>query len=266
MSSGGRREFIAKCGVGLAGIITAQQGPAIVKSFIGATQTQLDTNAPTYSAASYVQDGLVAIWDGIENAGWGQHDPNATVWKDLIGNRDFTIVNPSWRDTGLFFGGNGTCYGYMSQSDSAIFDSQSITISAVITRGGTGWGSDGIYLKPSDSGRYGLAFFSKHFTIRNVYIDRVYVFPPENSVSVSVSYDALSGNLTPRYGNILCVDGRDTNNIGQSQTYATIGKRVVGTTYYAKGTMHTLRVYNRALTAEEIAHNYKIDKARFNLP
>ena len=45
-----------------------------------------------YTAKDYVQDGLIAMWDGIENAGWGVHDPNATVWKDLIGSGyDFQI-------------------------------------------------------------------------------------------------------------------------------------------------------------------------------
>ena len=46
-----------------------------------------------YTARDYVQDGLVAMWDGIENAGWGTHDDAATVWKDLTGNgNDATIV------------------------------------------------------------------------------------------------------------------------------------------------------------------------------
>ena len=44
------------------------------------------TSGGKLSAKSYVQDGLIAMWDGIENAGWGVHDPNATVWKDLSGN------------------------------------------------------------------------------------------------------------------------------------------------------------------------------------
>lgn len=30
--------------------------------------------------------------------------------------------------------------------------------------------------------------------------------------------------------------------------------------------IHCLRIYSRALTAEEIAHNYKIDSIRFGLP
>lgn len=38
------------------------------------------------SARSYVNDGLIAMWDGIENAGWGVHDAAPTAWTDLIGN------------------------------------------------------------------------------------------------------------------------------------------------------------------------------------
>ena len=45
------------------------------------------------SAKDYVKDNLVAMWDGIENIGWGQHDNNTSIWKDLIGERDATIVN-----------------------------------------------------------------------------------------------------------------------------------------------------------------------------
>ena len=33
----------------------------------------------TYTSASYVQNGLIAQWDGIDNAGTGTHDPNATT-------------------------------------------------------------------------------------------------------------------------------------------------------------------------------------------
>lgn len=37
-----------------------------------------------YSASSYVQDGLVAIWDGLENAGWESHVDHTNEWADLI--------------------------------------------------------------------------------------------------------------------------------------------------------------------------------------
>ena len=58
--------------------------------------------ATTYTSASYVQDGLIAQWDAIDNEGTGTHNPNATVWKDLKGNRDLTLQgNGTWRRAGL---------------------------------------------------------------------------------------------------------------------------------------------------------------------
>ena len=40
----------------------------------------VSSNATTYTSASYVQNGLIAQWDGIDNAGTGTHDPTATTW------------------------------------------------------------------------------------------------------------------------------------------------------------------------------------------
>ena len=41
-----------------------------------------DAAGPT--ARCYVQNGLIAQWDGIENAGWGVHDPNAAKPVELV--------------------------------------------------------------------------------------------------------------------------------------------------------------------------------------
>ena len=62
----------------------------------GARQFFEERGAPTPSvptARDYVQDGLIAMWDGIENAGWGVHDASAATWKDIVGNNDLTIVS-----------------------------------------------------------------------------------------------------------------------------------------------------------------------------
>ena len=48
--------------------------------------------AAALTAASYAQDGLVGQWDGIENAGAGQHDPATNYWTDLTGQSgDFAV-------------------------------------------------------------------------------------------------------------------------------------------------------------------------------
>ena len=75
-------------------------------------------HATTYTSASYVQDGLVAQWVGIDNAGTGVHDPTTNVWKDLKGHNDLTIVEgrgSEWR-RGIAFYMNTRTSGLASAS------------------------------------------------------------------------------------------------------------------------------------------------------
>ena len=66
------------------------------------------------------------------------------------------------------------------------------------------------------------------------------------------SYKYLNGQLTNKYP-------FKNGPVG----YTVTGKMRVFTNQPCHG--HCLRIYSRALTAEEIAHNYEIDKARFGL-
>ena len=56
------------------------------------------------TSADYVQDGLVAQWDGIDNAGTGTHNSGATTWKNLAATGsayDLTLTaNGSWNTEG----------------------------------------------------------------------------------------------------------------------------------------------------------------------
>lgn len=49
---------------------------------------------PSFNSLSYVTEGLVAQWDGADNAGRGAHADAPTVWKDLVGENDIPL--PSW--------------------------------------------------------------------------------------------------------------------------------------------------------------------------
>lgn len=61
----------------------------------------------TYSARDYVQDGLIGLYDAVENAGWGTHDVHAATWKNLVGTTvmgDLDVTNlkaHTWGDTAL---------------------------------------------------------------------------------------------------------------------------------------------------------------------
>jgi hypothetical protein len=67
------------------------------------------STAFAYDSSSYVQSGLIAQWDGINNAGTGTHDPTATTWKDLKGSLDMTLTDKgSWTaDGNALFCNNG---------------------------------------------------------------------------------------------------------------------------------------------------------------
>lgn len=67
----------------LAGIAFAEVDPSSVDS------------SGHLTAAAYVQDGLVQLFDAIDNAGTGTHDPDATVWKDLKGDTTITVTSPA---------------------------------------------------------------------------------------------------------------------------------------------------------------------------
>ena len=70
--------------------------------FVLALVTAIGIRAAT--SQSYVQDGLVAQWDGIENVGRGQHDATARFWADISGNgHNFAnfINGLSWNEDSL---------------------------------------------------------------------------------------------------------------------------------------------------------------------
>ena len=51
------------------------------------------TDDRLHDCSEYQQSGLIAHWDGIENAGRGKHDGSATTWTDLVGGRKFQFDN-----------------------------------------------------------------------------------------------------------------------------------------------------------------------------
>ncbi len=53
----------------------------------------------------YIQDGLVACWDGVENAGRLTHESDTTNWVDVVGGRIFRMNKATVRDNAMYFGG-----------------------------------------------------------------------------------------------------------------------------------------------------------------
>ena len=72
--------------------MTAGSGNRTVVSALCGVVALASAAAHGYTSASYVRNGLIAQWDGVDNAGVGVHAPGAKVWKDLAGNYDLTLL------------------------------------------------------------------------------------------------------------------------------------------------------------------------------
>ena len=220
-----------------------------------------------WSAKDYVQDGLVAMWDGIENAGWGTHDPNATSWVDLSSGNIVSLPQ------GFSFVGNSLAVananGEFPCSD---YNGSYFSVEYVFSLDDDNTSRECLFESKAanNSFRYKAAAYVEDFWNHGGLTSRIFqrsgnigkvmsIASTWNDIfsSTNVGIDYLNGeplgNKTiPYYSAISSLNGF---RIGR--------KNSSGTTYHH---VYSTRLYSRALTAAEISRNYRIDKYRFNLP
>lgn len=228
-------------------------------------------SAPT--ARDYVQDGLIAMWHGIENAGWGVHDSSSPIWKDLIGTNDWTIVNGVWTDNALT-NFNGGCSASIA-SFSGITEPITCEYVFYIDRK-TSATTNAIVLHIKDwhsgySMNRCIVYTTQSPEGLSLKSNSAYGITRDAAISC---FSAPMANLSVVYGatNTVKVNGEDvpSGSVRDSWYYDDapvncIGDRPAG----GRGSsvvFGAIRYYSRALTPAEIAHNYAIDKAMFNLP
>ncbi len=248
---------------------------APTKSSVAARHLVKCDGTGTATAADYVQDGLVAMWDGIENAGWGQHADNPDVFVDLVGSDSIgkygssvSSVYPTW------FSANALCarpYRNASLS-TGLYDSLiggDVTVELAATRESTG-STVGL---PAIAGGNWLAF-SGFIGLRLLLYNRgaaQYVdgFPNVGPYSFAVTL-AVDGNGVMTiykngtfYANVNPGTMSPPSNGGW---YIGQNLNLVNNSNYFALLTHSVRIYGRTLTAAEVAANYAVDKERFGLP
>lgn len=214
-----------------------------------------------YTAKDYVQDGLIAMWDGIENAGWGVHDPNARTWKDLIGVHDFVLP------AGISFGEDCALFTKSAGKEQSwgFYSNEILTIEICGKHTSTSVGfafqfSNGVvcqrmfaYLSTNNRG---FQFISNGNTMNRP------AFGIRWSVAATFYSDAIqtetfyNGQSSPM----------NTGTTSWGAKSACIGYYNNNGTYAFVGEICSVRLYSRAITSAEVAENYAIDKSRFNLP
>lgn len=215
---------------------------------------------PTYSAKDYVQDGLIALWDGIENVGWGMHDAQTTVWKDLSGNEnDLTLMNGAHFDANSLVTAArnsvsallSTTLPYATIEVCAFFDA-SRNSSALVCFGNSVNNSRMMSCSPNKiQGLNGNAVI----TVSTSEAARTWAatYPSSSSAIQYIDGQLATGSV----GNNSWSNRTGNFGLSGSSNYAS---------YNFVGNYYSVRLYSRPLTAEEIVHNYAVDKARFNLP
>lgn len=243
---------------------------------IAARQIAFGGSAKKFTASDYIQDGLIAMWDGIENVGFGEpHDSSATTWKNLAGGKDIEIYtqNAEWNDSALVgkersFVNATTVLGLGSLAMPSTYETVEVVINS--------YDNSRIWVlfmhgEPLSTSH--IAFANYKRGLQFAYINgRGGGINLEELPTEGVRFGAARVGTSPsQEGGECYINGLPNTKIlsrSNLSSAARFGEGFRSNEINAApfvGEVCAMRFYNRALTAEEIAYNYEIDKARFNI-
>lgn len=236
--------------------------------------------AADYDVGDYVQGGLVAWLDGIRNAGADKpHDSAAATWVDLSSRASVVTLRANdsthWTDDGYHFCTNGTgacSYAYLRDK---------------LSLGTVGTIEMACDVKAADQFGDWPAYVSFNSDGSTDYDMSIHQYRKENYCRWKPDNWSGGGNranITPPWDGRHAAFVMDTaqfrsykrGSVDQTQARATVKAMpavfwMVGSKFNSSdkdhqltGTMKAVRAYNRVLSDAEIAHNYKVDVARFD--
>lgn len=202
-------------------------------------------------ASSYIQNGLIALYDGIENAGAGIHDANATSWLNLANTSEsITGIDNTftWGDDYLLPAANsssGVIPPYSPVTTEAVIKIIGTNFVIAVAFNNNGW----IALRANNT----LNFYSSG-----------YYAEVQRGEKMSVCCNGAN-TTTPDHIYINGVDSIVKTSGGYMNNW--VHNRFSLRQQYGNGTayFYCIRLYNRALTEQEVLANYNIDKIRFGL-
>lgn len=231
----------------------------------------------------YVTNGLLAMWDGVWNAGGGIHDASATTWKNLVDGSSFgdgasaASYRPVWGDDYCRNASGASGQKQVFSVSAPLAATQSIVCAEEVARAvskaadvsngwheiqrfsvGVGffrgdnpsWGVLGnIVLWPSATQYQPWRTHTSATTSLDPYVRRSY----HSSRSGSTPYMRINNGtrLTMTRGNGATLSVPSTYPLIMSHSCVLEAC--------------CIRLYSRELTSDEIAANYAVDKERFGL-
>lgn len=228
---------------------------------LGARFGMLDSGRKT--ARDYVQDGLIVMWDGIENAGWGVHDAAATNWLDLVGGvllplngrtpgSDFVPQRQGDIQARVLINNLITIYQsgeYTQEIAFRVNKSVPSVTSGFVQVGGSAFIGKYSNASPLVNFIARVGSWQSYYTAASV--------PFGKTVTMQLRDDGASRWL----------DGQSSLSSGAKATHATGSQYVELNEINADFSVDifSIRLYHANLTSAEIAANYAVDKARFGI-
>lgn len=220
------------------------------------------------SAKSYIQDGLIAMWDGIENAGWGIHNPNATILKDLVGSYDINLPSSAIvNDNHILLKDENAQSSNLFRIDTNSDYAVEQVLMYGVEEDAVTWGSWTI-------GRlFGGSYASQYWNAGRVWIGlRVFntpgnsnipgiLTPYKHRIPLQASYNIRQGDSVFDIYFYYNEESYFDNATGTRKEDYQVALVPNGVHHYT----YSMRLYNRTLTDAERLHNYTIDQQRFGV-
>ena len=201
----------------------------------------------------YVSNGLVLLLDGVKNTR-NEHSTNTSIWEDLSGNNnDLTLENVVSNSNNM----------YLDGIKSKVYSEKALDVVSVEMVLELEEKNDYVYIASfgnnskimawspvSDKG-FSLGHQKKKYFVENLY--------KKSSISVQYNPDLMYLN-SEKLTNNLAVE-----SWGTPSTYPIAFGFYGNGAYRMKGKIYSIRIYNRALTEDEVKNNYIVDKARFGI-
>ena len=215
-------------------------------------------------------EGMAVHLDGIYNTPTGHQA--ATEWANLAGGAPLSVVgDAAWAGDGLDLASNLNYSNFAGQAY-VVEQEPSVTGDAYTIEVVASWGElrNGVFISPlGDTSMYAMCIHNRDkfsgfggvallgTPAANMLATIAVAFSADNSKTYYINGAQAGQNVhETTFTGVPIVVG------GAQSAYATYPPDAP---YYPafSGMIHGLRVYDRALSADEIAHNYAIDKERF---
>ena len=220
------------------------------------------------SASSYVQRGLLAHWDGIENNGTaGGHVVDTAEWKDLVADRAFSLTGVTVAEDRLVFAGTAKSYGTLSAADTtATFVAAKGGTLEIVYASATGASGQILLQAPAASGMMFSLWQNggTDYVIPFAGSAAQPCFPFSSGTATNSAAVRYSAGIPASFAaNGTAIASTYKQYYGTQGSVAIIGTRASKANNHFPGSIYAIRLYSRQLTAAEAAHNYAIDHYRF---